>query len=586
MIDGSKTNFDQTGNFEGLNKPEFYAGVSLTGDVTTKLSAAAEFGIRFDEDWKVEPAAAGVVGEVSLLTKFATGVSTTGTCPITFGLDVGARLYARAQAPKIFGWSGGEYDLTPTWKKAIIKGGTCPDLGPIPTKRDLEMRDSRHASAVENRSISFSDSSANGQPKSLSKRGGVYGPALSLPAVGEAFCPRAAKGGKSGCTDVLPAWGDGAWDKDAGSLSRRDSHVHKHLSRHAHAHQQHHHDRHIHELDARASTKPIRACGLVKLINYPPEGIIKGKGASAWGWVQPDVCNSFDWGDPMAARAVPSPNAVVSLAFYDSEHILEGQLVGDFFQHMAKKKPRLPDPANQNNQIPFCDYLEKLWDINPVRATQNANLQLDTIVGRGATLTPLEHIAYVYPGTVWNVGEFVSLQRDINSPAKANAWADNDLNDSGWKVDSAPDARGVLKSLRQLIGSRLYHTDTEIKRIFNLQRNRVGDALGALDNDILPNNPPAGMAAWTPMGLKAEWDSFLRARFLVVVSKTERLVDDWLLALNKQWTTDAVRLFYQDKAGDTQAVLAEKAAFRALIADIEATENFWVGMPPWATIFT
>jgi chitinase len=137
LIDNSKPSLDRTGDFSGIQKPEFYAGVTASGDVTFKLSAAAEFGVRFVDKWEIDPAAAAVVGEFSLTTKFAAGISTTGTCPFTYGLDVGARLFARATAPKMFGWAGGEVDLTDKWEKTIIKGGTCPDLGPIPSRRRL-----------------------------------------------------------------------------------------------------------------------------------------------------------------------------------------------------------------------------------------------------------------------------------------------------------------------------------------------------------------------------------------------------------------------------------------------------------------
>ncbi|RYP22768.1 hypothetical protein DL765_001477 [Monosporascus sp. GIB2] len=218
LIDNSKPSLDRTGDFSGIQKPEFYAGVTASGDVTFKLSAAAEFGVRFVDKWEVDPAAAAVVGEVSLTTKFAAGISTTGTCPFTYGLDVGARLFARATAPKMFGWAGGEVDLTDKWEKTIIKGGTCPDLGPIPSKRSLRGLDhlliegraedkdvTRNMSrlgaaepgayrALDVESMHSYGASlrtrhiSGGHMSSLVKRGGVYGPAFSLPA-GEFFCP-------------------------------------------------------------------------------------------------------------------------------------------------------------------------------------------------------------------------------------------------------------------------------------------------------------------------------------------------------------------------------------------------------------
>ncbi|CCF34433.1 chitotriosidase-1 [Colletotrichum higginsianum] len=49
------TSLDHTGDFEGIKKPEFYAGVAVQGDVTARLSAAAEFSIRFDDRCLPQP---------------------------------------------------------------------------------------------------------------------------------------------------------------------------------------------------------------------------------------------------------------------------------------------------------------------------------------------------------------------------------------------------------------------------------------------------------------------------------------------------------------------------------------------------
>ncbi|KFG77807.1 glycosyl hydrolase family 18 protein [Metarhizium anisopliae] len=138
LIDNSYTDLDRTGDFEGIKNPEFYAGVKVSGDVEVKLSAAAEFGIRFVERWKVEPAGAAIVGEATVTAGLTVGISTTGTCPFTYELDVGAYLFARVTAPDPFGigWSGAEVTIT-EGKKNIFKEGTCPGLGPVPTRRAL-----------------------------------------------------------------------------------------------------------------------------------------------------------------------------------------------------------------------------------------------------------------------------------------------------------------------------------------------------------------------------------------------------------------------------------------------------------------
>lgn len=111
-----------------LDDPSFYAGVQALGDVTAKISAAVEFGVRFDKRWKVDPAATAVVGEANVMMKIGAGISTQDTCPFTWGLNVGARLFARSKAPAIFRWPGVEVPITPNYNKPVIKGGTCPEL--------------------------------------------------------------------------------------------------------------------------------------------------------------------------------------------------------------------------------------------------------------------------------------------------------------------------------------------------------------------------------------------------------------------------------------------------------------------------
>lgn len=44
--------------------------------IAARLTLSIEFGIRFDDRWRVGAAAAGVVGEGSLMVKMGSGVST------------------------------------------------------------------------------------------------------------------------------------------------------------------------------------------------------------------------------------------------------------------------------------------------------------------------------------------------------------------------------------------------------------------------------------------------------------------------------------------------------------------------------
>lgn len=227
---------DQNGDMDGAKEPAFYAGLQASGDVTAKISAAAEFGVRLGKRWEVDPAAVAVVGETSVMVKMAAGASTRRVCPFTWGLNVGARLFARAKAPAIFKRPGAEYDITAKYNKPIVDGGTRPGLGPIPTrKRDLSAVGDFLSLASNNVSLS-STSPKPALPllhgrSSLAKRAAVWGPVLSVP-VGSYFCPSSTdesdnsgspcgqiepvpEAGPAGTrtTTTIPGSGGGGWSR-------------------------------------------------------------------------------------------------------------------------------------------------------------------------------------------------------------------------------------------------------------------------------------------------------------------------------------------------------------------------------------
>ncbi|WQF79589.1 Putative glycoside hydrolase family 18, catalytic domain, glycoside hydrolase superfamily [Colletotrichum destructivum] len=557
------TSLDRTGDFEGIKKPEFYAGVAVQDDVTARLSAAAEFGIRFDERWEVKPAAAAVVGEASVIAKLTAGVSTNAVCPFTYSLDVGARLYSRVQAPQVFDWSGGEYDLTPKWNKGIVEAGTFPDLGAIPSKRDLVLVEAGNYSAADRNGFglpsqleSAGSADHNGiQRRSghLAKRVSVHGPVLSLP-VDKFFCPPSndpSENESSSCKDVEPAWDrDKYLNEDYEGMRRRrsedavpdDNDDLDDVEGETLAH--------IFERTIRK--KAVKACGLRTTFNYPTDGSL-ATGALIYGWEQPDVCGNYDWGGPLNAR--------VAGKSYHSEHILEAQMVAQFFAYVDERTDPVvsPDPNASPNRktIFFCDYVNVMFDINAVAAQ--------------------------FPTHQWKTDEYVALESVINTPAKGKAWGtdDNIINTSSWLTDKLPNAAGaraMLKSMRSLIGSRL---------ILRLQKGRVGAILGLLDTTVLHANPPPGFVAWPQQQfqLMAEWDTFMKGEFLMKQTKTMKVINDFMGPLREQWTSDAVKQANEDQPGDSATALATKQGIRNLIDDIEAMNDYLATIPAWQWAF-
>src|SRR5690606_19682533 len=129
---------------------------------------------------------------------------------------------------------------------------------------------------------------------------------------------------------------------------------------------------------------------------------------------------------------------------------------------------------------------------------------------------------------------------------KGKAWGTNSniINTSTWltqKLPTAAGARSMLKSMRSLIGSRVYHNDFTVLGILRAQKARVGAILDLLDTTVLPANPPPGFTPWVGFNLRAQWDTFMRGEFLMMQTKTMKVINDFIGPLKEQWTSDAVK---------------------------------------------
>ncbi|KAF0317756.1 glycosyl hydrolases family 18 protein, partial [Colletotrichum asianum] len=620
LIDNSKPSLDRTGDFSGIQKPEVYAGVKASGDVTFKLSAAAEFVVRFVERWDVPPAAAAVVGEVSLTTKFAVVISTTGACPFTYSLDVGARLFARATAPDSFGtgWSGGEVDLTDKWERAIIKLDTCPDLGPIPSKRSLRRRDplfieGRAEEEDMTRNISRSrvpeagayealdanlvssldahlrtrDISA-GHISSLVKRGGVYGPAFSLP-VGEFFCPSEDSEEGTTCKEAYDSlqegneggvWQDAKKRKREEKLTPTSTIDENAIAAEYHAHQLNQSHRAgdeelLHILDKRADEKNVKACLMKYDITntFPRGGELAGKGKD-WGWEDPADCGNFNFGDPLTARAANVQ--------YHTEHVLEAQMIDQFCQWLDKKKSNLPDPtpgAAQGSTVSFCQWVNELWDV-PAFAWGTE----PTSGGPGKPWTPIQHIAAQFPTRTFKSDDFVALESAINTPSKTSAWrANSPWKTTSWtkKIEKYADAKKIFSRLRSTMGSRLYQDHSTIRTTMKEQTDRIGKILDALDSTLLQANQRTGYLKWSKQNLKSERETYMKGQYTTMVFKTEGLVNDFLLKMKNLWASQAEKDKWKDDPKDTAAVTSTKKEHQNFIKAIEDFHTKWNALPKW-----
>ena len=185
----SSPNRDGTGSFQGIKQPTFDYAVTATGQITAHLKPTFEFGIVFDKMWKVDSAKVDVVADGWVRVKAAAGVSSSGNCPFTYGIDVGADLFASVSAPKAFGWAPRSFPIASLPAKAAKEGGTCP------TKQKRDVYDILLGPTVE------AEANGNASEHALTKRAAVVGPLLTLPK-SCFFCPKPVVNTKD-CASII-----------------------------------------------------------------------------------------------------------------------------------------------------------------------------------------------------------------------------------------------------------------------------------------------------------------------------------------------------------------------------------------------
>jgi hypothetical protein len=125
----------------------------------------------------------------------------------------------------------------------------------------------------------------------------------------------------------------------------------------------------------------------------------------AYSWEDPNNLCSYDW---------QSGTVRNSGTAYDSEHVLEWQLVTGFFAKLNEKggtKYVHPDPLERNKTVDFCTYWIESWSLE---GSQGFSIK------GSPNMDPWSHVAAAYPSNSNFKSEMVALQRNINSPAKAN----------------------------------------------------------------------------------------------------------------------------------------------------------------------
>lgn len=273
---------------------------------------------------------------------------------------------------------------------------------------------------------------------------------------------------------------------------------------------------------------------------------------------------------------------------YDAEHVLEAQLISQFFDTLKNLGPfPHPDPtkAAAGTTLKFCPLVKLLWNAQAVIPG------LETALGTDIPLIAFKHVASQFPTDKWKKEEYVCLEKHINAPPKGNAWGGfsskgksiqvvdlekwlgtdpnaNSNSPSGQnppkypsksKIANIDGAEEIMKPMRVILGSRLYHNTPAIQKILKDQKERVGEVLRRLDTEVLPNTPKnPGWTPWASQDLKGRWDRFMSGKMALAASKSKMVTTDVLPRMQVQWASQAHRDATNPHKDDDQATIDSK----------------------------
>jgi hypothetical protein len=134
--------------------------------------------------------------------------------------------------------------------------------------------------------------------------------------------------------------------------------------------------------------KKAKACDFdLTSFDYYSSSKLKAKNPKIYGFNDKHSCDNYDWGTPDAT------------AKYESEHILEWQVVGGFFNKMGEDiKDDFDDPdPRKTGKVKFCEYWLESWRFrnkqlidDPLLATPAPSSSSSVIPSSGSSHSPLQ----------------------------------------------------------------------------------------------------------------------------------------------------------------------------------------------------
>lgn len=90
----------------------------------------------------------------------------------------------------------------------------------------------------------------------------------------------------------------------------------------------------------------------------------------------------------------------------------------------------------------------------------------------------------------------------------------------------------AFKKMRDIISAWKYHQDGTTRDILRKQSDRVAAVLDLLEDEIVAKSNKK----YTKIGLKDEWNRFMKGRAELARAGAEEFLDRWLKYMNDAWT--------------------------------------------------
>ncbi|CBX95390.1 similar to Glycosyl hydrolases family 18 protein [Plenodomus lingam JN3] len=570
----------ETGDKNGLLEPQFYASVLASGKAEAHLKAIAEFGIRFDDSWKVGAATAGVVADGYVRMEVGAGKSTEASCPWTYGFYVGAKLYAQVDTPSAFGWGKKTWDLPGSGEVGLPEGGSCPDLRTgQPTKRSLQSIGSRHPLYDVNGYSGTSDNETFSHR--LGKRVTPWGPPFHIP-LQDLLCPSpegSADNTGTACSELSHVVGSDSLskratgdrtlhhfearsvdhkdqdfcDKDGGKMSIRSSNFHTSGTILGVSN--------IH--GASRALRPVRGpkVYIAHVANFHVNQVLPN--TLTYGYSNYNDCLDFGFGQ------IATPTDTTKFA---TEHILEFQMVKNFFNTIARGSQNVKCYNIQTN-INMCKCIKSFWFAAKVA---------DRVTINGLSKDAINWVGAVFPSheNAWG-NELVLLDAEVNN-LKEGFWGVSVARNADTLDTYTGDGTKAFKYVKDSIAAIRYHIDPTIRARLIAQKDRVGNMLNELETIHLPRITKTignQQVTWASLGLQAKWNTYMRTQNAQAITTSYTLVEKYLAKLVDGYTTPAQRDAANRGTPDADIL-------KGLIQKIDALNNDWTNnRPVWNNPF-